>query len=728
VGTLDIAVTATEPGGLSAADTFTLTVANVNDPPVAGDDTGAATEDGGPVVLASTALLANDTDVDVGDTRAIVSVSDSTAGVQVSLIGGDVVYNASGLFQSLGEAAHATDIFTYSIADAAGALSAASVVMTITGVNDAPLLANALPDQLGNQNAPFHFVVPDASFTDIDAGDALSFTATLADGSLLPAWLAFDPVSRTLGGTPTALDVGAYEIRVSAIDGEGLAAADTFTLSISDAAATFAAYRGSRRADAIRTGFDNDLIEAGKGDDTIYSGAGRDLVLAGKGDDRVHAGYGNDYLFGGKGRDRLFGAAGNDTLFGGAGEDHLDGGAGNDVLDGGAGKDHLIAGGGSNLLIGGPGGDELAGGNGHDVFLFNRGDGKATLHLGDATIPGNTDTLSLGKDIAPDDLVLRRAGRDLLVGVAESGEEDDRGGLEIVLKGWYAADAEHRSVTRLQWIGSRIETYDFTGLVARFDAATRGRERHWPAGAAMNEALVSVSDSEAIGGALAHQYATRGTLAHVSAQTVPATLAAPLFGEAPQAIAAGGGATLEPYLAADEEEGAGAEGFVAVVSDPGVLNGAPLLSPETGGEVFSLPPARGNRGHRGKGSGDEERLESLIESWFDRARDGVIPLSAFLEGEDAWRGEHRRSGHGHPHPTQDEIAASWRRTQALLEAHLASPDPAALGGGEERAFSTLFGGLGSLPPALSGERFAGISGHPLRRLEGLEEGLSKIGL
>jgi hypothetical protein len=361
------------------------------------------------------------------------------------------------------------------------------------------------------------------------------------------------------------------------------------------------------------------------------------------------------------------------------------------------------------------------------VFLFNRGDGKATLHLGDAAVQGNTDTLSLGTDIAPGDIVLRRKGHDLLVKVDESDEEPNHGTLKIVLKDWYDAAADHQTVTRLQLIGERIETYDFKALVARYDAATHGRERHWHAGAAMSDALLSTSNSEAIGGALAHQYATQGTLAHVSAPTIQATLADSLFGDAPQPIADAGGQLLEPYFAADGEEGTGAGNFVALVSDPGVVNGALLFPPETSEEVAD-PPHPGRKGEqKGKDSDDEERWEALIESWFDRARVRAIPLSALLDGDDAMHGEKRRGRHGQHNPTQDEIAASWRRTKALLEAHLSTHDPAALGGGEERTFSTVFSGLGSTHPVLSGDRLSRVSGHHLRRLEGLEEGLSRLG-
>ena len=48
---------------------------------------------------------------------------------------------------------------------------------------------------------------------------ALTYAATLADGSTLPSWLSFDASSRTFSGTPSNGDVGAIDIKVTATDG-----------------------------------------------------------------------------------------------------------------------------------------------------------------------------------------------------------------------------------------------------------------------------------------------------------------------------------------------------------------------------------------------------------------------------------------------------------------------------------------------------------------------------
>jgi Ca2+-binding RTX toxin-like protein len=56
----------------------------------------------------------------------------------------------------------------------------------------------------------------------------------------------------------------------------------------------------------------------------------------------IEGGAGDDPLTGTASADRLLGHGGNDTLLGLAGDDELDGGAGNDQLDGGAGNDSAV--------------------------------------------------------------------------------------------------------------------------------------------------------------------------------------------------------------------------------------------------------------------------------------------------------------------------------------------------------------------------------------------------
>lgn len=512
VGMLSVQVMATDLAGASATGIFDLTVENINDTPVADDDTGTASEDGGPVVLDGAILLANDNDKDVGDTKSIVSITGSAAGAGVSLVGGDVVYDVAGLFQTLGLGATTTDSFSYTMVDAAGATSTATVTMTIAGMNDAPPLVNVLPDQFSNQNAAFSIPVPATTFLDVDVGDELTLTAALAEGGALPAWLAFDSFTGTFNGTPSEFDVGSLDIRLSATDQAGAAVSDTFTLSISDASTLNATHLGTRRGDVMMTGFANDLIDAGRGDDRVHAGAGRDIVFGGGGDDRLFGEAGNDRLYGGKDQDQLYGGPGFDLLYGGRGEDLLDGGAGDDLLSGGAGHDRIVTGEGENIVIGGAGRDVITGGPGRELFLVNLDDGKDELRLSGAALPTNRDVLSLGRGIDANGIGLKRDRADLIVEARDADKYDER--VRITLKDWYRDAGDHQTVVTLQLFdGGTAVTYDFKALVARFDAETQGRNptRRWSAAQAL-PAVALTSGAEPLGGVIAREYAMTGTV------------------------------------------------------------------------------------------------------------------------------------------------------------------------------------------------------------------------
>ncbi|PPC74734.1 hypothetical protein C4K68_24280, partial [Pokkaliibacter plantistimulans] len=85
----------------------------------------------------------------------------------------------------------------------------------VTNVNDAPT-AGVISAQNATEDSSFSFVVPAGTFADVDAGDSLTLSATLADGSALPSWLSFDASTGTFSGTPDNGDVGSLSIRVIA--------------------------------------------------------------------------------------------------------------------------------------------------------------------------------------------------------------------------------------------------------------------------------------------------------------------------------------------------------------------------------------------------------------------------------------------------------------------------------------------------------------------------------
>ena len=102
--------------------------------------------------------------------------------------------------------------------------------LTIDAVNDAPILISAIESQNTDEDAAWSYTIPESTFTDVD-GDALTLSATLADGSALPSWLSFDAETQTFTGTPPQDFNGSFDLRVTASDGLESIATD-FTLTI----------------------------------------------------------------------------------------------------------------------------------------------------------------------------------------------------------------------------------------------------------------------------------------------------------------------------------------------------------------------------------------------------------------------------------------------------------------------------------------------------------------
>ena len=79
---------------------------------------------------------------------------------------------------------------------------------------------NAPADQTVAEESALSYTIPADAFVDMDAGDTLSYSASLPDGSTLPAWLSFDAATRTFSGTPDDADIGNITVKVTASDGE----------------------------------------------------------------------------------------------------------------------------------------------------------------------------------------------------------------------------------------------------------------------------------------------------------------------------------------------------------------------------------------------------------------------------------------------------------------------------------------------------------------------------
>lgn len=212
-----------------------ISVTGLNDAPVTTSDVAIAMEDLHPT--ASGNVLANDHDVDAG-TQLRVASPGTYVGAYGSLslaADGSYTYaldNASLKIQSLGREALVVDHFSYTATDGLTGTGATLDVL-ISGHNDAPIVAKPLADQNFTFNKPFTWQVPAGSFTDVDQGDVLTYSATLADGSALPGWVHFDAQTQTFYGiTPKA--EGYVDVRVTATDKVAASGSTEGSLAVSD--------------------------------------------------------------------------------------------------------------------------------------------------------------------------------------------------------------------------------------------------------------------------------------------------------------------------------------------------------------------------------------------------------------------------------------------------------------------------------------------------------------
>jgi hypothetical protein len=83
--------------------------------------------------------------------------------------------------------------------------------------NQAPLVSNNIPNQTARAGVAYTFAFAANTFTDPEAG-TLTYTARKADDSALPAWLSFNPATRTFSGTPAIGDLGTVALKVTATD------------------------------------------------------------------------------------------------------------------------------------------------------------------------------------------------------------------------------------------------------------------------------------------------------------------------------------------------------------------------------------------------------------------------------------------------------------------------------------------------------------------------------
>ena len=264
-----------DAAGLTDLATLTITIEGANDAPIAVDDTATAAEAGGtangtPGSDATGNVLTNDTDMDgYGETQSVSSVrtgneaETGTAGTLGSALTGQygsLTLNADGTYTYVIDNDNAavqalrlsgdtlSESFTYQVVDAAGLTDSATLTITLTGANDAPVATNnfgyaAADDGSGNAVNPAGNLLTNDS--DVDAGDSLvvagARTGAEAAGGVLTDLSAG---SITLTGEHGELVInadGSYSYTLDTSDADVIALKpgqllqDRFTYAASDA-------------------------------------------------------------------------------------------------------------------------------------------------------------------------------------------------------------------------------------------------------------------------------------------------------------------------------------------------------------------------------------------------------------------------------------------------------------------------------------------------------------
>ncbi|MBI1375120.1 MAG: tandem-95 repeat protein, partial [Phycisphaera sp.] len=239
-------------GGVSGVATVTITVTDINDAPVAGDDSFTVAEDG---VLNDT-VTGND-----DDTHAATAVNEgntplTNAAVVVDVTNGTLNLNVDGTFDYTPDPDfNGADSFTYTIEDALGGVSnVATVTLTVTAVNDAPV---AVDDGTFAGTEDTTLIVSLATIlsndTDVD-GDTLSVVAlgvptngtAIINGGLMqieytpdPDFNGADSFTYTISDGNGGFDTATIDVDISAVNDAPVANDDSRTIDEDDPLTTF---------------------------------------------------------------------------------------------------------------------------------------------------------------------------------------------------------------------------------------------------------------------------------------------------------------------------------------------------------------------------------------------------------------------------------------------------------------------------------------------------------
>ena len=211
----DITVNAYD-GGYDVPVTFSVNVTPVNDAPVATNDTYGVDEAGTYTSGIDSGLLLNDVDVD-GDDLQIVVIDEPMYGVLTVNTDQSISYVHDG-------SETASDMFTYVASDGELSSDIAEVQISITAVNDAPVIIYAASFETFEE-VPFDILLTDFIVEDPDS-ELGSLTLEISDGD------NYTSLAITDGYTVTPADNFSGQLSIAASISDGISSSDVVELIV----------------------------------------------------------------------------------------------------------------------------------------------------------------------------------------------------------------------------------------------------------------------------------------------------------------------------------------------------------------------------------------------------------------------------------------------------------------------------------------------------------------
>ena len=233
---LDIVISfeVTDENGASVAQTATITITGTNDAPiVAAAITASVSEDDASFTVD---LLTGASDVDNGAVLSVANLTGLSAGLSFDGNQTLSVDPTDAVFQALALGEVLDIVISFEVIDENGASVAQTATITITGTNDAPIVAAAITASAGEDDASFTVDLLTGA-SDVDNGAVLSISDIVITGdnsgiTLNGSMLTIDPsVYGNLVAGETAIIIYNYNV----IDGNGGIVAQTATITINGA-------------------------------------------------------------------------------------------------------------------------------------------------------------------------------------------------------------------------------------------------------------------------------------------------------------------------------------------------------------------------------------------------------------------------------------------------------------------------------------------------------------